>query len=63
MKYTILRIEEEDYGCEGVPDNEELMCSVLVRDASGCEKWVKVPDRYLTENSLMPGDTMEESYE
>ena len=32
MRYTVLKIFEEDYGCEGVPDDAEPMCSVLVRD-------------------------------
>lgn len=35
MTYKIKEITEEDYGCEGVPDGGELMCSVLVDGADG----------------------------
>lgn len=59
MRYTILKIFEEDYGCEGVPENEEPMCSVLVRDTDGHEKWLKIADSYLTENNIRTGDTIE----
>ncbi len=52
MQYTILKIMEEDYGCEGIPEDEELMCSVLVRDENGCEKWLKLADSYLTSHKL-----------
>jgi len=57
MKYTILKIFEEDYGCEGIPEGEELMCSVLVRDTNGNEKWLRVPDSRLT--GLNTGDNLE----
>ena len=35
MTYKIKEITEEDYGCEGVPEGGELMCSVLVDGADG----------------------------
>lgn len=60
MKYTILKILEEDYGCEGIPEGEEPMCSVLVRDENGCEKWMKLSDSFLTANSLDTGSTFDE---
>ncbi|MCR4795980.1 MULTISPECIES: hypothetical protein [Ruminococcus] len=59
MRYTILDIIEWDYGCEGVPDGEEPMCSVVVRDESNNEKVIKLSDSYLTENHLKTGDTIE----
>ena len=31
MKYKVIDISEEDYGCEGIPEDSELMCSVLIR--------------------------------
>jgi len=55
MQYTILKIMEEDYGCEGIPEDEELMCSVLVRDENGCEKWLKLANSYLTSHNLNIG--------
>ena len=57
MKYTILDIIEWDYGCEGIPDGEEPMCSVVVRDENGEEKTLKLTDSYLTENDLNIGDS------
>jgi len=30
MRYKIIEIYEEDYGCEGIPENSETMCNVLV---------------------------------
>lgn len=59
MKYTIVGIFEEDYGCEGVPENEEPMCNVLLKDIDGNEKWVKLADSYLTKHDLNEGDTIE----
>ena len=55
MRYTIIRITEEDYGCEGIPEGEELMCSVLVRDENDSEKWLKLADSYLTSHKLNIG--------
>jgi hypothetical protein len=59
LKYTIIEIIEWDYGCEGIPDGEEPMCSVVVRDENNSEKTIKLSDRYLTENHLNVGDTIE----
>ena len=63
MIYKILRIIEEDYGCEGIPEGEELMCSVLVSDENGNEKWLKMPDSFLTEHNLSKGSTFSEQME
>ena len=59
MRYTVLKIFEEDYGCEGIPDDAEPMCSVLLRDNNNMEKWVKLPDSYLTGNNILEGDSIE----
>lgn len=58
MKYKILKIYDDDYGCEGVPEGQEPMCSVLIQDSQGNEQWVKLSDKYLT-NNLNGGDTVE----
>ncbi|MBP5580134.1 MAG: hypothetical protein J6X56_11800 [Ruminococcus sp.] len=55
MKYEIINIFEEDYGCEGIPDNEELMCIVALRDENGIEKHVRLSDSFITENDLKKG--------
>jgi hypothetical protein len=54
-----MKIYDDDYGCEGVPDGQELMCSVLVKDAVGNEKWIKLSDSYLRENNLDVGNEIE----
>lgn len=59
---TVLQIFDEDYGCEGVPDGQEPMCSVLVQDTDGSQKWIKLSDSYLTENGIHEGDTIEEFF-
>lgn len=55
MKYEILNIYEEDYGCEGIPENEELMCIVALRGENGIEKHIRLSDSFITENSLKKG--------
>lgn len=60
MTYKIKEITEEDYGCEGVPVGGELMCSVLVDGADG-EKWLRIADRLLRENSLDVGSEVDEA--
>lgn len=57
MTYKIKEITEEDYGCEGVPEGGELMCSVLVDG----EKWLRIADRLLRENSLDVGSDVDEA--
>ncbi len=58
-KYHILQIFEEDYGCEGIPDGQEQMCSVIVKDENGDEKCIQIPDSYLKEHYLNEGDIIE----
>ena len=49
MKYEILNIYEEDYGCEGIPENEELMYIVALRGENGIEKHIRISDSFITE--------------
>ena len=55
MKFEILKIYEDDYGCEGIPDNEELMCTVALRGENGIEKNIRLSDSFITENLLKTG--------
>ena len=57
MKYEILEIYEEDHGCEGLMPGEELMDMVYARDASGQERWLRIPDRI--GKDLNPGDEID----
>lgn len=49
--YRVERIDEPDYGCEGLPDGEEMICEVMFR-ADGGEKVIRVPDRVLTDRKI-----------
>ena len=57
MKYTIIDIIEWDYGCEGVPDDEEPMCNVIVKDENGEQRTLRLSDTFLNTNKLNVGDT------
>lgn len=59
MKYKILEITEEDYGCEGIPEGGELMCSVLAEDENSERKWLRIPDRVLLEKPIDVGNVVE----
>lgn len=59
MKYKIIDITEEDYGCEGIPEGEDLACSVLLESENGERKWARISDKYLRENNLDTGDFLE----
>ncbi|MEE0471396.1 hypothetical protein [Ruminococcus sp.] len=58
MKYKVIDISEEDYGCEGIPEGSELMCSVLIESSDGTQKWLKIADRYLRENDIDIGSVI-----
>ena len=51
MKYKVIDISEEDYGCEGI-------CSVLIESSDGTQKWLKIADRYLRENDIDIGSVI-----
>ncbi len=53
--YRVLKIYEEDYGCEGIPEDSELMCSVLLSSNKGVNEWKKIPDKWLNENNVKTG--------
>lgn len=57
-EYMVLKIYEDDYGCEGIPEDGELMCSVLARNADGEEKWLKIADKWLTDNEVTVGSVI-----
>ncbi|HCW23808.1 MAG TPA: hypothetical protein DGX96_09295 [Lachnospiraceae bacterium] len=67
--WTIVRIEEPDYGCEGVPDEVVQgkvlrtadMDRVVLRDSKGQEKIVHAPDEFLIRHALDEGSTCDPS--
>lgn len=53
--YTILRINEADYGCEELPEGEKVKVRVLLDDPDGMERTVLADDDDLYEKKLNPG--------
>ncbi|MBQ3692769.1 MAG: hypothetical protein II931_05565 [Clostridia bacterium] len=55
-KYKIIRIDEPDFGCEGLPDGETLKDDVLVEDEQGERSVIKIGDALLYMLELDEGD-------
>ncbi len=47
MIYTILEIDEPDFGCEGLPDGAEPMCRVTLQSENGEKRTVQLADALL----------------
>lgn len=43
-QYTIKRIVEDDFGCEGLPEGEELQVTLVLQDADGRLRRLRMPD-------------------
>ena len=57
--YTVLRIDEPDFGCEGRPDGIEPVDRVLLKKGSnGEEIFVKERDALLYEMDINEGDEL-----
>ena len=50
--YTVIRIDEPDFGCEGLPDGAVYKDIVRIKDSSGNEKQLEIADAYLYENDI-----------
>lgn len=55
-KYTIIRIDEPDFGCEGMPEGQQRMDKVLLRDEDGKEIILEIADEELYAKNLVEGD-------
>jgi hypothetical protein len=58
LRYTVLRIDEQDYGCEELPDGCPVLCDVLLADEAGAQTVRAVPDALLTARGIQEGDTV-----
>ncbi|MDD7210005.1 hypothetical protein [Roseburia faecis] len=56
MKYIVKKIMEPDYGCEERPDDYVAMDKVILRDESGSEIDMEIPDAELYEKNINEGD-------
>lgn len=57
-RYRVLRIEEEDYGCEELPEGRPVCCQVLLEDAAGATRTCLVPDHLLRAREIQEGDAV-----
>lgn len=55
MLYTVERIEELDFGCEGRPEGMKDMVRVILKGDNGEEESMKVEDDWLYANEIDEG--------
>lgn len=55
MLYTVERIEELDFGCEGRPEGMKNMVRVILKGDNGEEESMKVEDDWLYANEIDEG--------
>ena len=54
--YRVLRIEEQMYGCEELPEGQPVLCDVLLEDENGGRRAIAYPDAELTRLNINEGD-------
>ncbi len=59
MLYTVERIEELDFGCEGRPEGMKDMVRVILKGDNGEEESMKVEDDWLYANGIGEGSRVE----
>ena len=57
--YTVERIEELDFGCEGRPEGMKDMVRVILQRDNGEEESIKVEDDWLYAHEIDEGDRVE----
>lgn len=57
--YTVERIEELDFGCEGRPEGMRDMVRVILQGDNGEEESIKVEDDWLYAHEIDEGDRVE----
>ena len=57
-RYRVVRIEEQMYGCEELPEGAEVCCDVTVEAADGIRKTLSCPNAELTRQGIDEGDTV-----
>ena len=56
--YRVLRIDEQLYGCEELPEGQPVLCDVLLEDLTGERRVLPYPDAELTALGIDEGDTV-----
>lgn len=57
-RYRVVRLEEQMYSCEELPEGAEVCCDVTVEAADGTRKTLSYPDAELTRQGIDEGDTV-----
>lgn len=55
---NVVEIIEDDFGCEGAPEDAEAMVTVVVTDAKGDEQRIRMSDRLCYERNIESGDSV-----
>ena len=58
-KYKITDIIEDEFGCEGRPEGEEPMVTILLVDDTGKQRSIRMADKLAYEKKLDIGAEME----
>lgn len=56
--YRVLRIDEQLYGCEELPEGQPVCCDLLLEDAAGTRHILAYPDKELTALGIDEGDNV-----
>lgn len=55
--YKIIRIDEADHGCEGIPEGQEVKDEVTIETQSGSQFIMQIEDALLYKQDLNEGDS------
>ena len=55
---TVTEIIEDDFGCEGISEDAEVMVTVVVTDCEGQEQRIRMSDSLAYERKIEAGDTV-----
>lgn len=55
---TVTEIIEDDFGCEGIPENAEAMVTVVATDSQGGEQRIRMADKLCYERNIEVGDSV-----
>lgn len=57
--WKVIRIEENDYGCEELPEGEEVKVRVTLDDGKGQQRMLLVSDNYLYRQKIDVGSAVQ----
>ncbi len=57
--YKIKRIDDPDFGCEGIQEGQTAMAIVYLTDENGQNSSISISDELLYRKDIREGDTVE----